>query len=51
MIYCHQNPFYFFSVNTYKEIIISLDSVYARDLGGTSVEDEIPERGLWNPQN
>ena len=38
--------FYSFSVNTYKELIISLDSLYARDLGGTSVEDEIPERGL-----
>ena len=46
MINHHQNSFYSFSVNTYKEIIISLNSLYARDLGGTSVEDEIPERGL-----
>ena len=37
---------YSFSVNTYKKIIISLDSLYAWDLGGTSVEDEIPERCL-----
>ena len=33
------NSFYSFSVNTYKEIIISLYSLYAQDLGGTSVED------------
>ena len=39
MINHHQNSFYSFSVNTYKEIIISLDPLYARDLGGTSVED------------
>ena len=46
MINQYQNSFYSFSVNTYKEIIISLNSLYARFLGGTSVEDEIPERGL-----
>ena len=46
MINHHQNSFYSISVNTYKEISISLDSLYARDLGGTPVEDEMPERGL-----
>ena len=44
MINYHQNFFYFFSVN--KELIISLDFLYARDLGESSVEDEIPEKGL-----
>ena len=46
MIYHPQN---FFSVNSYKEISISLslDSLYARDLGGTSVKEEIPKRGLY----
>ena len=34
MINHHQNSFYSFSVNTYKEICISLDSLYPRDLGG-----------------
>ena len=46
MINHHQNSYYSFSLNTYKEISISLDSLYARDLWGTSVEDEIPEKGL-----
>ena len=34
MINHHQNSYYSFSLNTYKEISISLDSLYARDLGG-----------------
>ena len=42
--------FYSFSVNTYKEISISLNSLYTRNLGGTSVEEVIPEQGLWNPK-
>ena len=42
----HQNSFYSFSINTYKEISISLDSFYARDLEVTSVEEEVSERGL-----
>ena len=46
MINHYQNSYYSFFVNTYKEINISLNYLYARDLGGTSVEDEIPERGL-----
>ena len=46
----HQNFFYSFSVNTYKEISISLYSLYALDWEGTSVEEEIPELGIWNPQ-
>ena len=41
MINHHQNSYYSFSVNTYKEINISLNYLYARDLEGTSVEDEI----------
>ena len=36
--------------NTYKEISISLYSLYALDWEGTSVEEEIPELGIWNPQ-
>ena len=49
MINHHQNSFYSFSVNTYREISISLNSLYTRNLGGTSVEEVIPEQGFWNP--
>ena len=43
MIYHPKNSFYSFSKHLHKEIWISLDYLYARDLGGTSVEDEIPK--------